>query len=242
MLNKNEINDYYDSVKPYFLTQNEYKVSMQENWLRTNILMNNENRIMGIAKYPMTIRSLAGLKYYPVYSFYLANHEKYDWIEKNKCWRYSKDSNAYQWVTTLPIKSLDNLKEYILMNQKVSLMDRIHEMIEFKRSQQSNVLVGQESIYISKYLEARYILDNNITEDKLLKFPLVSGYAATKGILLQQSAKEVELQYQIKCGSLAESENIRIRYTHIVKSETDITRLLQIFEDFQDETNKYSNL
>jgi hypothetical protein len=242
MLNDDEIDDYYASVKSYFISQNEYKVSMQENWLRTNILMNNENRIMGIAKYPMSIRSLAGLKYYPVYSFYLANQEKYDWIEKNKSWKYSKDSNAYQWVTTLPIKSIDDLKEYVLMNQKVALMDKIHEMIEFKRNQQSSVLLGQESIYISKYLEARYVIDNNVSEDRLLDFPFVSGYAQTRGISLQQSAKEIELQYQIKSGALAESENLRIKYTHIVKNETDIVNLKQIFEDFQDETMKYANL
>ena len=242
MLSENDINDYYDSVKPYFITQNEYKVSMDDNWHRTNLLMNNEGRIIGISKIPMTVRSLCGIKYYAAYSFYLMNQEKYDWIEKNKCWKYSKDTNNRQWTTNHPIKSIESLKEYILMNQKVSLLDKIHDIIDFQRSEQCKLLVGQELIYTAKYLESKSILDNNLEKDDLLEYPFVSGYASSKGVSLEQAAKEIQLQYQVDKGFLSESENIRIRYTNLIRKETDIKNLQGLFQDFHDESYKYSGL
>jgi hypothetical protein len=242
MLSENEINDYYVSVKPYFITQNEYRVSMEENWHHTNVLLNNERRIMGIAKIPMTIRSLCGIKYYPLFSFYLSKQEKYDWIEKNKCWLYSKDTNNHQWVNNIPIKSIESLKEYVLINQKIALLDRIHDTIEFQRTEQCKLLSGQETIYNAKYLEAKSILNSGLTKDELLNFPFVSGYAANKEISLQQAAKEIELQYEITKGFLSESENLRIRYTNIVRKETDIGNLQNIFRDFYDESFKYAEL
>jgi hypothetical protein len=242
MLSEIEIDDYYVSVKPYFITQNEYKVSMEENWHHTNVLMNNENRIMGIAKLSMTIRSLCGTKYYPLFSFYLSKQEKYEWIEKNKCWKYSKDTNSPQWVNNLPIKSIEALEEYVLMNQKISLLDKIHGVIEYQRSEQCKLLVGQELIYMAKYFEAKSILNSGLNKDELLNFPFVSGYATTKNISLQQAANEIELQYQIKSGFLSESENIRIKYTNLVRKETDICNLQGIFQDFHDESYKYASL
>lgn len=242
MLSENEIEDYYNSVKPYFMTQNEYKVSMDDNWHHTNLLMNNEGRIMGISKIPMTVRSLCGIKYYTSYSFYLMNQEKYGWIEKNKCWKFSKDTNNRKWSTNLPIKSIESLKEYILMNQKVSLLDRIHDIIDFQRSEHCKVLLGQELIYTAKYLESKCILDNNLEKDELLEFPFVSGYATSKDISLQQAAKEIQLQYQIQKGFLSESENIRIRYTNLIRKENDIKNFQSIFQDFHDESYKYSGL
>jgi hypothetical protein len=215
---------------------------MEENWHHTNILLNNENRIMGIAKLPMTIRSLCGIKYSPLFSFYLSKHENYGWIEKNKCWKFSKDTNNYQWVNNLPIKSIEALEEYVLMNQKISLLDKIHGVIEHQRSEQCKLLVGQESIYMAKYFEAKSILNSGLTKDELLNFPLVSGYATTKDISLQQAANEIELQYQIKSGFLSESENIRIKYTNLVRKENDISNIKGIFQEFHNESYRYAGL
>lgn len=241
MLSDNEINDYYDSVYQYFIAKNQDKIKMSDNWLKASCLFNHENRLVGIAKMPMTVKSLADFRHYPSYSFFMLKQENYDiWVEKNKSWKFSHDVNNKVWITSTPVQSIEDLKDYILMNQKIPLLDRIHGILDQYRSEWVKLLEGQSAIYVCKYLEAKDILSKNITEDKLMDYPFVSGYAKTKGISLTQSAKEIVLQYQIQSGFLSETESIRIKYTNIVRKEQDLKKLITIFEDFQTESYRFS--
>jgi hypothetical protein len=242
MLSDNEINDYYDSVYKHFILKNKDSVKMSDNWLKTNCLMNSDNRLIGIAKMPMTVKSLCDFRHYPLYTFFVLKQDNYDiWVEKNKSWKFSHNVTKV-WNTSTPIQSTDELKDYILLNQKINLLDRIHGIIEQYRSEWSKLLEGQSVIYISKYLESKEILDKNIQEDILMEYPFVTGYANTKDITLTQAAKEVVLQHQVQSGFLAETENIRIKYTNIIRKETDIANLIPILEDFQTESYRFSFL
>ena len=241
MLSDNVIDEYYDSVYKYFIAKNQDKIIMSDNWLKANCLFNHENRLIGIAKSPMTVKSLADFRHYPSYSFFMLKQENYDiWVEKNKSWKFSHDVNNKVWVTSTPIQSINDLKDYILLNQKINLLDRILGILDQYRSEWVKLLEGQSAIYVCKYLEAKDILSKNITEDSLMEYPFVTGYAKTKDISLTQSAKEIVLQYQIQSGFLSETESIRIKYTNIVRKEQDIKRLITILEDFQTESYRFS--
>jgi cell fate (sporulation/competence/biofilm development) regulator YmcA (YheA/YmcA/DUF963 family) len=243
MLSDNEIDTYYDSVYTHFISKNQDKIKMSDNWLKASCLMNDENRLIGISKVPMTVKSLCDFRHYPVYSFFMIKQENYDiWVEKNKSWKFSHDVNNRVWNTSTSIQSIEELKDYILLNQKINLLDRIHGIIEQYRSEWSKLLDGQSSIYICKYIEAKDILEKNIVEDELMVYPFITGYANTKGVSLTQAAKEVVLQYQIQSGFLSETENIRIKYTNIIRKETDIVNLIPILEDFQTESYRFSFL
>lgn len=243
MLNDNEINDYYDSVYEHFISKNQDSIKMSDNWLKTSCLMNEENRLIGISKIPMTVKSLCDFRHYATYTFFMIKQDNYDiWVEKNKSWKFSQDVNKKVWNTSTPINSIEELKDYILLNQKINLLDRIHAIMEQHRSEWSKLSEIQNTIYISKYLEAKEILEKDITEDVLMEYPYVAGYANTKDISLTQAAKEVVLQYQIQSSFLSESESIRIKYTNIVRKETDIANLIPILEDFQTQSYKFGFL
>ena len=237
------LSDNDDSVYTHFIAKNQDKIKMSDNWLKTNLLMNEDDRLIGISKIPMTVKSLCDFRHYATYTFFMIKQDNYDiLVEKNKSWKFSQDLNNNVWNTSTPINSIEELKNYVLLNQKINLLDRIHTIIEQHRSEWSKLFEAQSTIYISKYLEAKEILEKDITEDVLMEYPYVSGYANTKDISLTQAAKEVVLQYQIQSGFLSESENIRIKYTNIVRKETDITNLIPILKDFQTQSYMFGFL
>lgn len=241
MLSDNEINDYYDSVYTHFISKNQNRIRMEDNLLRGNCLVNHDFRLIGIAKHPMTVKSLSNISHFPQYTFFMTNQDNYNlWVEINKSWMFAHDVNKKTWTTSEPIHSIDDLKEYILMNQKVALLDAIHNKMEHFRSDCVKLLEGQSSIYICKYIEAKEILENNVLEDRLMKYPFTNGYSRTKGISLTQSAKEIVLQHQMQSGALAESENIRIKFTNMVRGEKNVANLLHILENFEIESYRYS--
>lgn len=243
MLSEKQIDDYYDSLSKYFLDQNNYSVKLSENWLKTTILKSGTGRLVAIAKEPMTIKSLANEHFEPKYTFFTKQGADYEiWVEKKKCWKWIHDYNTHQWTKNLNIKNEDELYYLILTNQKVALLDKIHAQVEFYRKKFTSCLEGQLTIYTWKYLEAKEILEKNITEDEFLNYPFVKGYADTCGITLQQSAKEIMLNHEIQSTFLAESESLRIKYTNIVRKETNIANLKTIFNNFETEDHKLGSI
>ena len=101
--------------------------------------------------------------------------------------------------------------------------------IDYYRNRYTRVLSGQDTIYILKYLEAKEIISKNITEDQFMEYPFIKGYSQLKNLSIEEAAKEVLLNYEIESGFLAESENLRMKYTDIVRKEKDIKNDLHYF-------------
>jgi hypothetical protein len=210
---------------------------MEDNKLNCSILTSVDFRIIGVSDNPMSISSLQDQNSYRRYSYFISKTAKYpdDYkvtFNRKRCWEIFKNINTMKWEKNLDIKSLEELYYYIFMNEKVYLMDVIHSQLEHNRKKLIERLKGQEVIYISKYLEAKEIIDNDINEDKTLKYPYVSGYANIKEISLKESAKQVLLQHEIENGYLAETENLRIVFTDKLRKEKDIKNLKSILNDF----------
>lgn len=243
MLNEKQIDDYYDSLTEYFLDQNKYSVKLADDWLRTSSLMDYKRRLVYIAKEPMTVRSLANENCKAIYSFFTKADANYEiWVEKKKCWLWLKDINVGQWVRNTNISNFEELYYYILMNQKGSLMDKIHDQVNYYRNCHTKTLDGQDYLYALKYIEAKEIISKGIVQDDFMNYPFTKTYAELKNISLNQAAKEILMQNEIERDFLAESEFLRMKYTNIIRKETDIKNLKKILVDFETENYMLSSL
>ena len=122
------------------------------------------------------------------------------------------------------------------------ILDDIHHRIDSNRGAFTRSLTDQDYVHISKYLEAKEILENNITEDINLKYPYTTGYANVMSMTLQESAKAIKLQHEMLSGYLSESENLRLKYKKIILEENDLSKLKLIYENFATESDRYGNL
>jgi len=118
----------------------------------------------------------------------------------------------------------------------------MHSKIEL--SNQWNLGYGdqQASIYMAKYLEAKEFLKLGLTEDDDCEYPYVTAYARLRNITPVESATLIKLQYNIKNSFLAEQENLRIKYTHLLLEQTDLKSLNNVFEKFLTEYDKYGSI
>jgi hypothetical protein len=245
MLSEQQRYDVYQKYSPYFIDYCfEYKpFKMSDNKLRTNALVSHTHRLIAVSRNPMTIKSLLDYDNHVITTFYAANNETYDLdVDPRSCWVWSRSSNDSKWAQNYNISSEEELYKYLLIGQKAVLLDNILFNIELYRSTQNKQILDQDVIYVSKYLEAKEILKENIESDDLLDFPFTSGYAKIKNISLQESAKLIILQHNIQSGMLSESENLRLEFTEIVRKEQDITKLKNIFIDFEKVSGKYGSL
>ena len=207
-------------------------------------LIDSNHRLRAIGQHPMSCKSLATFnKEFITYLFTSENAEKFDYeILRNECWKYKLNTGKTEWKENLLIYSKEELYDLVLTSQKCLILDDIHFKIEYSREAFVKTLIGQDYIYISKYMEAKEILQNGITEDLNLKYPYTTGYANIMDMTLQESAKAIAIQHEMLSGYLSESENMRLKYKKIILEETDISKLNSIYENFVTENERYGNL
>jgi hypothetical protein len=245
MLNEEQIKYCYYTQQKHFINKNNSVVRMCDNRLAFYGLLTNNGRLTAISNNPMSIRALVGSNTISLYSFYTNESVKYpdDYdivVEKNKCWEFVKNNNG--WFKNLSIQTTEELYNYILTTQKIAILDKIHNYIDHNRKPITQKLMGQDLVYTSKYLEAKEVIDKKIECDTFLNYPFVSGYAETMGILIQESAKQIITQYELQSCVLADSENLRIKYTNIIRKEKNIENLKEILNSFYTEGHGYSSL
>jgi hypothetical protein len=247
MLNEQQVNEIYDSLSPYFFNKKENVVWMAANSLEVYALLDTSYRLVAMAKNPMTIKALSNIEYGGLYTFFTSEKaihpQDYDfYVSYNRCWEFVKDLSCVTWQRNTNIKSKEKLYDYILMTQKAALLDKIHSELEYHRRPFVRLLSGQEIIYEQKNIEATEILKDNITEDETLKYPYTTGYAKVMNISLQEAAKQIKLQHEIKHTYLAENESLRIKYTEMIVNEKDIKNLHNIYDAFNISRQAYSSL
>jgi hypothetical protein len=244
MLNEEQIEYHYYTQFQHFINKNSSCIRMCDNVLAFYGLRNNDGRLIAISNNPMSVRALVGSNTLSIYSFYISKlkyPDDYDIIvEKNKCWHFVNDNQ--RWFKNLKISSIEELQSYILTTQKIALLDNIHDYIDYNRKPSTQKLIGQDFVYTSKYLEAKEVVEKNIETDEFLNYPFVSGYADTVNISMQESAKQILMQYELQSCYLADSENLRIKYTNIIRKENQIENLKNILTSFYTDAHGYSSL
>ena len=241
MLNEFEIESEYYKLQKYVSKKNQL---MDTSDKTITYLIDTNHRLRAIGTHPMSCKSLATFnKEFLTYLFTSENAEKVDYnILRSECWKYKLNTGKTEWKQNLLIYSKEELYDLVLTSQKCIILDEIHHRIDSNRGVFTRSLTDQDYVHISKYLEAKEILENNITEDINLKYPYTTGYANVMSMTLQESAKAIKLQHEMLSGYLSESENLRLKYKKIILEENDLSKLKLIYENFATESDRYGNL
>jgi len=242
MLTDQLIDEYYDSLLPHFVQSADRVIDMSFKNTNTNVLI-SAGRILAISNYSASVKALAGFDKTNIFTFQLVGMTTAPslYFQKNKCWRIRTTEDGKAWQDFPNIKTKDELYQYILINQKVALLDKIHRRLDMNRRREVSGAQGQNDIYFAKYLEAKEIIEKGITEDLICNYPYVTGYADVVGIDLQEAAKRIKFKHETKAAALAESEKIRIKYTNIIRAEEYLQNLNSIRELFRAESTKYGD-
>jgi hypothetical protein len=241
MLSSIEIDQYYLELSKHFVNKNN-TIFDSRSPVKCYCIVKNDDRIVALSSYLMSSKSLArfDLSYN---QFTLGTELSNVQIEKSKIWSYKLVKNQVGKIISisknLNIESKKELYKLILDNQKSFLLDIVYRRIDYIRQNNTSGLFYQDLIYKKKYDEAKEILKNNITEDTFMNYPYTSGYAEIMKITLQESAKQIMIQNESENGFLVETENMRIRYTNIIRKETNIENLNLIHQDFLKENEIY---
>lgn len=245
MLSEKQLHNYFDSLKPHFNTYifDRGPIKMSDNNLRANILCLHTNRLLAVSHYRMSVKALIDYDSFVMSTFYNRFQKDYDIvIDPWTPWSWTRRNDAGEWINDLNIDSEADLYKLILISQKVIVLDNIHFSIEQYRRQFDGGLLGQETVYINKYLESKKILEDGIKEDPLMVYPFTSMYARNSEISLQEAARTIMLQHEIQSGMLAENEAIRVKFTNLIRKEKDISKLKNIYRDYETVTSKYGSL
>jgi predicted HTH domain antitoxin len=241
MLTKIEIDSYYYKLQKHFIDQNNLVYNSKDNDLKS--LLTPNNRIVAVSKNDMSMKALAILDKYIMSSF--RTHSMLETpsfsISRNTCWKHKLNEKQTEWIEDLNISSYEELHDYILTTQKCRGLDIIHDKIDFFVKIQLNN-ENRIFIYFSKYLEAKEVLENNITQDELAKYTYVNGYAKLMNISLTESAKLIKTQYDVLSTVLNEFELIRIEFKNLILKEKDISKLKNILEKFYIQFDRYGQL
>lgn len=241
MLTKIEIDSYYYKLQKYFIDKTNLIYHSKDYNLQS--LSDTNYRTLAVSKNDMTIKALMTFDKYKIVSF-----KSYSMLEfpsfsipVNMCWKYKLNEDKTEWIEDLNISSHEQLHDYILTTQKCRCLDIIHDKIDFYiKLNSSNE--NRNFIYFSKYLEAKEILENNITQDELAKYTYVNGYAKLMNISLTESAKLIKIQYDMLSTLLNEFELLRIEFKNLIIKEKDISNLKNILEKFYIQLDRYGRL
>lgn len=241
MLTDEQIDDYYEQHLPYFVNKADRVIDMTFKNTNTNVLI-SAGRILAVANYSASVKALAEFDKTNIFTFQLVGMDKPSlYFQKNKCWRIRVTENGKAWQDHPNIETTEQLYQYMLINQKAALLDSIHKRLDMSRRREVRGAQGQNHIYFAKYLEAKEIIEKQITEDPICDYPFVSGYAEVANLDLQEAARRIKFKHETKAAALAESEKLRIKYTTIVRREEYLENLMPIKELFRAESTKYGD-
>jgi hypothetical protein len=245
MLTDQEINEFYDSLQEYFIEPDDTLIDMALNNKKSNILVSiGDKRILAVTSFSASVRTLLEFDKQVVYSYVFDGMKgiQSNVFSKNKCWRMRITDDGYGWNDSPNIENYAQLYDYILLNQKAALLDKIYKSINHFRTMIMRGTRSQQNVYFAKFMEAREIIDNNVEEDLFLKYPFTTGYADSMDISLQEAAKKIMFSHNNQMSRLAENENMRLKFSNMVRDEEDIKNLKGILDNFNSENYSYANL
>lgn len=245
MLDDTMIDEYYKSLQPYFIHKSDKLLDMALHSNNTNILVtSSDKRILAVCNHASSVRALSDFDKQVVYSYVFdgMNGTQRNSFMRNKCWRVRVKDDGSGWNDSPNIQCKEELYSYIVINQKAALLDIMHDELDKSRRLINRDSHGFQNTYFAKYLEAKDILENGVTEDKLLKYPMTTGYAECANISFVEATKRIMFKYETHIARLAENENLRMKYTDLVKQENGLENLQGLLDKFKTEIIEYGNI
>ena len=137
---------------------------------------------------------------------------------------------------------LDEWFYMVLTREKAAALDIINSRVAFMRKPFVKDITGQDFVYQIKKQEAEEILATPDDELQPEKFLFLSEYSNFTGVDLKFAAREVILQHDFYFSRLADTENLRIKYSRSINTAKDLAELRAIIADFNQDTTAYARI
>ena len=122
-----------------------------------------------------------------------------------------------------------------LVTAKMKTVSYMIYRINYRRHKVRTGLDFQESIYLTKQMQAQRLKDSDYDERLITESPYVVQYADAIGIPLEQAADEILLQSKLDHEFLAKTEKVRMQYFTAVKRAKTPQELESILAAFKRE-------
>lgn len=119
-----------------------------------------------------------------------------------------------------------------LATKKLSVISRIMGILSSVRYEVATGVMFQESVYLSKRLQANEFRNSGYDEKLIANYPYVFQYADFLEIPFNQAADEILLKAKFDDDLLAKTELLRLMYFDKVKKAKTTTQLDSIVSDF----------
>jgi hypothetical protein len=169
-------------------------------------------------------------------SFFLASLDP----EAYPKWRWNRQSRKF--VETQPdVVTEDLIARSRLAVTKVRVISQIIFHINAARHDVRTGIDFQETVYLTKAIQARRLKAADYSEELIMECPYVVQYADFADISLEQAVEDILLKAKIDDQLLARSELLRLVYFNKVKSATALHQMNGIFDEFMRECYRLYN-
>jgi hypothetical protein len=138
----------------------------------------------------------------------------------------------------VPLK-YEMLEKFQLISMQAGAIDYIVGKLTGLHKSLQYDLPLQETTYLIKYEQAKRVLAG---EDDIMEVPMVWRWADLRSISITQAAKEIKFKFEDTAIKLMEAEDLRQRYTHLIKKQVDAMEIPSICHDFDNENSVYSKV
>jgi hypothetical protein len=155
-------------------------------------------------------------------------------------WRWDRQSREF--VETRPdVLTEDLIARSRLAVRKVRVMSQIVFHINAARLELRTGVDFQETVYLTKAMQAQRLKAANYSEDLVMESPFIVQYADFAGISLEQAVEDILLKAKIDEQHLARSELLRLVYFNRLKSATSPEQVNGICDEFMRECYRILN-
>jgi hypothetical protein len=236
-----DIDSIIESQSKYFIQTKFSTIRVDGSTGLIPVLLHTaSSRIIGVSQYHLAIEGLLDHNTSERNSFNSKTPAQNLVISEGKLWTVQLDKIKEQWKLNLNFNGVEEIQYFILMNQKLKLIDIITDSICMQKARSVYKLPYEQHLMIGKMYEVEKITNKNIMSDEFNEYPIVSSYARFRGIDFQNAVTEIQFQLKHDFTYLSEIEFVRLKYTKIVRDENSIENLKNIFDDFRNEIHGYS--
>jgi hypothetical protein len=236
------IDELYRSLEHKLISRNNYPFRVTKNTPPMGILVtpSPDFRILGIPRFQESLDALKDFNNDVRLTFnYNQNQPEFE-FNMRYCWtvKFVRFKSLWEIDTTPP--SEKELMFYILMAEKIAVLDNINQHIYLQTFEFNRKMGFENYLNYHRYQQAVDILENGITQDPLLKYPAVALYSESRDISLVEAATEIKFITDNDVAFLSEFSAMRTKYEQIIKKETTIDNLKNIQVEFEKQNTGYA--
>lgn len=235
-----EVDSIIESHRKNFMSQS-YMVPITGRSEPVPVLMHTgTGRILGVAKFYLSVEGLLNYDISDRNTLGTPNNLCEIAVENFKTWTVRYNKSKDYWNVDLSFKDSDEVNYFILMNQKLKMMDIINEIIFNQSARLVYKLPYEHAVAAGRLDEINKILTNNIQSDDLNQYPFVSSYAKFRQIEFREAVNELHFKIQNDSTYLSEVEFVRMKYTKLVREQKDLSNFDSICNELMNELYGYS--